>query len=94
MTTIILVALDYIPGLSLRASEEAEILGIDETECGETGYDYVSLTRDVDRPNEHSDWLKEQSGPSSANSVHGGAAESAEKPLGPREGGAAAHMEV
>lgn len=32
MTLIILVIIDYIPGLSLRASEEAEIIGIDEGE--------------------------------------------------------------
>ena len=30
MTLILLVIIDYIPGLSLRASEEAEIIGIDE----------------------------------------------------------------
>lgn len=30
MTMIILVIIDHIPGLSLRASEEAEIIGIDE----------------------------------------------------------------
>lgn len=30
MTLIILVAIDFIPGCSLRASEEGEIIGIDE----------------------------------------------------------------
>lgn len=30
MTMVILLLLDYIPGCSLRASEEAEIIGIDE----------------------------------------------------------------
>jgi ammonia channel protein AmtB len=29
---IILVAIDHIPGLHLRASEEAEIIGVDEAE--------------------------------------------------------------
>lgn len=32
MTYIILFVVDHIPGLRLRASEDAEILGIDETE--------------------------------------------------------------
>ncbi|KAG6885785.1 hypothetical protein C0993_009890 [Termitomyces sp. T159_Od127] len=43
MTTIILWIMHYIPGLSLRASEEAEILGIDEAEMGEFMYDYVGM---------------------------------------------------
>ena len=36
-----------IPGLRLRASEDAEILGIDDAEIGEFAYDYVELTREV-----------------------------------------------
>ncbi|TFY56916.1 hypothetical protein EVJ58_g7346 [Rhodofomes roseus] len=43
MTTAILWAMHFIPGLRLRASEEAEILGIDDTEMGEFAYDYVGL---------------------------------------------------
>ena len=39
--------MNLIPGLSLRASEEAEILGIDDAEIGEFAYDYVELTREV-----------------------------------------------
>lgn len=31
---VILVIIDRIPGLHLRASEEAEIIGIDEAEVG------------------------------------------------------------
>lgn len=34
-TCIILFVMNLIPGLSLRASEEAEILGIDDAELGE-----------------------------------------------------------
>jgi Amt family ammonium transporter len=34
-TCIILFIMNLIPGLSLRASEEAEILGIDDAELGE-----------------------------------------------------------
>ncbi|KAL8286274.1 hypothetical protein RQP46_004762 [Phenoliferia psychrophenolica] len=64
MTLIILVIIDYIPGLSLRASEEAEIIGIDEDQCGETGYDYVFQSRDVDHPHEHAEWTREKGAPS------------------------------
>jgi len=48
VTMIIVVALDYIPGLSLRASEEAELVGMDEDQIGELGYDYAFVRRDVD----------------------------------------------
>ncbi|KZF26278.1 ammonium transporter-like protein [Xylona heveae TC161] len=46
-TCIILFLMNLIPGLSLRVSEEAEILGIDDAEIGEFAYDYVELTRDI-----------------------------------------------
>lgn len=46
-TCIILFIMNLIPGLSLRASEESEILGIDDAELGEFAYDYVELTREV-----------------------------------------------
>jgi ammonium transporter, Amt family len=37
----------YIPGLRLRASDEAEILGIDDAEMGEFAYDYVGLEQEI-----------------------------------------------
>jgi Amt family ammonium transporter len=43
----ILFLLNFIPGLHLRASEQEEIMGMDETEIGEFAYDYVELSRDV-----------------------------------------------
>ena len=46
-TCLILFVMNLIPGLSLRATEEAEILGIDDAEIGELAYDYVELTREV-----------------------------------------------
>ncbi|KAG6874002.1 hypothetical protein C0995_007959 [Termitomyces sp. Mi166 len=49
VTTIILWVMHCIPGLSLRASEEAEILGIDEAEMGEFMYDYVGMEAKMDR---------------------------------------------
>jgi len=47
VTTIILWVMHYIPGLSLRASEQAEILGIDDAEMGEFAYDYVGLEQEI-----------------------------------------------
>ena len=44
---LILFLLKFIPGFHLRASEEEEIMGIDDAEVGEFAYDYVELTRDV-----------------------------------------------
>ena len=44
---IILFLINLIPGCQLRASDDAEILGIDDAEIGEFAYDYVELTRDV-----------------------------------------------
>ncbi|KAK8095488.1 ammonium transporter [Apiospora kogelbergensis] len=46
-TSLILFLLNLIPGLQLRATEDAEILGIDDAEIGEFAYDYVELTREV-----------------------------------------------
>jgi len=46
-TCLILFVMNLIPGLSLRASEDEEVLGIDDAEIGEFAYDYVELTRDV-----------------------------------------------
>lgn len=39
--------MNLIPGLSLRASEEAEIIGIDDHELGEFAYDYVEHKREI-----------------------------------------------
>jgi ammonium transporter, Amt family len=48
VTAIILVVMNYIPGLQLRASQEDEIKGIDEAELGEFIYDFVEVRRDFD----------------------------------------------
>ncbi|KAF9456963.1 ammonium transporter [Collybia nuda] len=47
MTTLILWIMHYIPGLRLRAPEQAEILGIDDAEMGEFAYDYVGLEQEI-----------------------------------------------
>lgn len=46
-TCLILFILNLIPGLKIRASDDAEVLGIDDAEIGEFAYDYVELTREV-----------------------------------------------
>lgn len=46
-TCLILFVINLIPGLRIRASEDAEILGMDDAEIGEFAYDYVELTREV-----------------------------------------------
>lgn len=40
-------------------------------QCGETGYDYVFQSRDVDNPHEHADWTREKDGHSSTSSAKG-----------------------
>jgi Amt family ammonium transporter len=37
----------FIPGLRLRVTEEAEILGIDDAEMGEFAYDYVGIDTEL-----------------------------------------------
>ncbi|KAL8722425.1 MAG: hypothetical protein Q9225_001104 [Loekoesia sp. 1 TL-2023] len=46
-TCIILFIINLIPGLGLRATEEAEVIGMDDAEIGEFAYDFVEFTRDV-----------------------------------------------
>lgn len=46
VTMAILIVMDFIPGLSLRVSEEGEELGIDASQIGEMAYDYA-VTREV-----------------------------------------------
>ncbi|KIM38012.1 hypothetical protein M413DRAFT_76454 [Hebeloma cylindrosporum] len=47
MTTIILWVMHIIPGLTLRTTEEAEILGVDDAEMGEFAYDYVGIDQEI-----------------------------------------------
>ncbi|GAA6018923.1 hypothetical protein JCM10207_009201 [Rhodosporidiobolus poonsookiae] len=53
VTYIILFIVDHIPGLKLRCTEESEIVGIDEAECGELSYDYCAIRRDLDDEHVH-----------------------------------------
>nr|AAD40955.1 ammonium transporter MEPa [Microbotryum violaceum] len=55
VTYLLLFVIDHIPGLKLRATEDMEILGIDETELGENAYDFVFRNRDLENPEEFSE---------------------------------------
>lgn len=46
MSAIIAKLIDFVPGLKLRASEQAELLGLDDDQHGEFAYDYVEVRRD------------------------------------------------
>ncbi len=46
VTCLICFIIDKIPGLHLRASERAELIGMDEDQIGEFAYDYVEVRRD------------------------------------------------
>lgn len=46
MSAGIAYIINKIPGLHLRASEEAELLGMDDDQLGEFAYDYVEVRRD------------------------------------------------
>ncbi|KAK4690151.1 hypothetical protein P7C71_g6571, partial [Lecanoromycetidae sp. Uapishka_2] len=43
---LLATGINFIPGLQLRASEEAELLGMDDDQLGEFAYDYVEVRRD------------------------------------------------
>ena len=43
MSAILAIIINFIPGLHLRASEEAELLGMDDDQLGEFAYDYVEV---------------------------------------------------
>jgi Amt family ammonium transporter len=47
MTCVILFLMNLVPGLSLRASEEEEVNGMDDAQLGEFAYDYVELRRET-----------------------------------------------
>jgi ammonium transporter, Amt family len=46
VSAVIAKIIDFIPGLKLRASEEAELMGMDDDQHGEFSYDYVEVRRD------------------------------------------------
>lgn len=46
ISLLIAYLINLVPGLKLRATDKAEILGMDEDQCGEFAYDYVEVRRD------------------------------------------------
>lgn len=49
VTFAIMFVLDHIPGIGpFRASETAEIIGVDEEQCGEFAYDFAYFNRDLE----------------------------------------------
>ncbi|RDW75940.1 ammonium transporter-2 [Coleophoma crateriformis] len=46
VSALIATFVNFVPGLHLRASEEAELLGMDDDQLGEFAYDYVEVRRD------------------------------------------------
>ena len=46
MSAVLAYLVNAIPGLHLRATEEAELLGMDDDQLGEFAYDYVEVRRD------------------------------------------------
>jgi ammonium transporter, Amt family len=46
MSAILAYIVNTIPGLHLRASAEAELVGMDDDQLGEFAYDYVEVRRD------------------------------------------------
>lgn len=46
VSALLAFVINKIPGLHLRASEEAELLGMDDDQLGEFAYDYVEVRRD------------------------------------------------
>jgi ammonium transporter, Amt family len=46
VSALLAYIVNYIPGLKLRASDEAELLGMDDDQLGEFAYDYVEVRRD------------------------------------------------
>ncbi|PCH33273.1 ammonium transporter [Wolfiporia cocos MD-104 SS10] len=70
VTALLAKGLDMIPMLSLRASPEAEVLGMDDAEIGEFANDYIEVRRD------YLDWhpdypRKGADGPIAAGDRHG-----------------------
>jgi len=43
VSALLAKAIDFIPGLKLRASDEAELMGMDDDQLGQFAYDYVEF---------------------------------------------------
>ncbi|KAG8957560.1 hypothetical protein FRC00_003804 [Tulasnella sp. 408] len=60
VTAVICKVMDYIPGLSLRCTDEAEIIGMDEHDIGEFVQDFVEVRRAFDAWNPPTESVEEK----------------------------------
>jgi Amt family ammonium transporter len=67
--------MNLVPGLSLRASADEEVIGMDEAQLGEFAYDYVELRR------EFSDVIMGESGDEKSVRSAGGSDQPKEVPI-------------
>lgn len=72
----------FIPGLNLRTSPEAEIVGIDEWHLGEHSYDYVALDPHLRIRHVEEEGLKHTSEPVAESVSSGSAGEPSALPAG------------
>lgn len=94
ITYAIMFLINLVPGLHFRATEEAEIVGMDEVELGEYVADYAFFDRDLEGQYQHpgfKDHYKLSRAMTGSRRGRGERSASA-GPTGPREAGAAAHM--
>jgi len=71
VTALICKLLDLIPGMGLRASADAEELGMDDDQIGEFASDYVELRRNYwDAPQTSSEQVTKLEDPSVTNGTH------------------------
>jgi hypothetical protein len=47
VSLILCYLINWIPGMHFRVSTDSEIVGMDESECGEYAYDFVSIRNEV-----------------------------------------------
>jgi len=72
VTALICKVLDLIPGMSLRASAEAEEIGMDDDQIGEFASDYVELRRNYwDAPQVSSEQISKLDDPAATNGTNG-----------------------
>lgn len=47
VSLILCYLINWIPGMHFRVSTDSEIVGMDESECGEYAYDFVSIRNEI-----------------------------------------------
>lgn len=92
MTYIIMFLINLVPGLHFRATEEAEIVGMDEVELGEYVADYAFFDRDLEGQYQHPGFRDHYALSRAMTGSRRGRGERSASagPTGPREAGAGA----